>query len=122
MTGCIVISWGSAVRGREAKGLEVFGKAVERFEGLAKTGRIHAHKEYFALTGNTGRVGGFMIAEGEVEELLKLQGEEEQIKLQQQAQAIVNDFNVQVFVGGSDRTVQERMTAYTETLSELGYL
>ncbi len=122
MTGAMVITWGSPVRGREAKGLEVFGKAVERFEGLAKQGHIHAHKEYFALTGNTGRVGGFMIVEGKVEKLLALQGEEEQIRLQQQAGAIVNDFTVQIFAGGSDRTVQERMSAYTETLSELGYL
>ena len=122
MTGAMVISWGSPVRGREAKGLEVFGGAVERFEGLAKQGRIHSHKEYFALTGNTGRVGGFMIVEGEVEELLTLQGQEEQIRLQQRAQAIVNDFNVQIFAGGSDRTVQERMSSYTETLNELGYL
>ena len=69
MNGATVIRWGAAVPGREAKGLEVFGKAIEFFEGLSKTGRIHGHREYIALTGS---VGGFMLVEGESKELLSL--------------------------------------------------
>lgn len=122
MTGAIVFTWGGAVRGREAKGLETFSKAVEQFEGLAKQGRIHAHKEYFAVTGNAGRVAGFMIIEGDLDELLKLQSEPEQVQLQTRAQAIVENFNVQIFAGGSDRAVQERMTTYMETLQGIGVL
>jgi hypothetical protein len=122
MTGAIVITWGAPVRGREAKGMEVFGHAIERFEGLAKEGRIHGHREYFAVTGNTGRVGGFMLIEGDLQELVRLQGEEEQIVLQQKASAIVENFSVQIFAGGSDRAVQERMTSYVETLQGLGVM
>ena len=66
MTGAVVIRWGGVVPGREAKALEVFGKSVERFEQLAKQGRIHAHKEYIALTGG---IGGFTFVEGDIEEL-----------------------------------------------------
>ena len=122
MTGAIVFTWGSAVRGREARGLEIFTKAIEQFEALAKQGRIHAHKEYIAVTGNAGRVAGFMMVEGQLDELLKLQTEPEQVRLQTQAQQIVDNFSVQVFAGGSDRAIQERMTTYTETLQELGVL
>jgi hypothetical protein len=100
----------------------VFGKAIGRFEQLAKQGRIHGHKEYLAVTGNSGRVAGFMIVEGELEELLRLQAEPEQVKLLTEAQAITDNFNVQIFAGGTDRAVQERITMYSETLQELGVL
>ena len=122
MTGAIVYTWGGPVRGREAKGLETFGEAVERFEGLAKQGRIHAHKEYLAVTGNSGRVSGFMIVEGQLEELLKLQTEPEQQELMIKANAIVENFNVQVFAGGTDATIQERMGTYVQTLQGLEVL
>ena len=69
MNGALIITWGSNVPGREAKGLEVFGKALAHFDELAKKGRIHGHKEYLALTGNVDRLAGFMVIEGPVEEL-----------------------------------------------------
>src|SRR3954454_9185598 len=68
MTGAVLVRWGANIPGRESKGLEVFAKSIARFEQLAKQGRIHSHNEYIALTGD---VGGFMIVEGEVEELQK---------------------------------------------------
>jgi hypothetical protein len=118
-TGAVVIRWGASVPGREAKGLEVFGGAVERFEQFAKAGRIHAHKEYFALTGPGG---GFMIAEGEVGELQKIVAEPETIALNAKAEAIVSDFDIQLFVGGTDKAVQETMGTYMGALKEIGYL
>ena len=60
MNGAVVIRWGASVPGREAKGLEVFGNAVMRFEEYLKAGRIHSHREFFSLTGQDG---GFMIVE-----------------------------------------------------------
>lgn len=122
MTGAMIITWGAPVRGREAKGLEIFGNAVERFEQLAKTGRIHSHKEFFNITGNLGTWAGMMIVEGDIDELLKLQAEDEQLRLQAKAQSIVEHFTVQICLGGSDRSVQESMNRYVESLQGLGYL
>jgi hypothetical protein len=119
MTGAIMIKWGQSVPGREAKGLEVFGKAVERFEGFAKQGRIHEHQEYFGLTGGEN---GFMLIRGEVEELLKILAEPESIKLNAQAAAIVNDFHIAVYQGGSDQSVQDSIGTYMGGLQELGYM
>ena len=76
MNGALIITWGGNVPGREAKGLEVFGKALAYFDELAKTGRVHGHKEYISLTGNIDEVAGTMVVEGSVEELLKIQAEE----------------------------------------------
>lgn len=119
MNGAIVISWKHTIPGRETKALEVFGAAVERFEGLAKTGRIHAHHEYFAITGADG---GFMLVTGELNELLAISSEPETLALNAKAAAIVNDFSIQVFAGGTDKAVQELMGNYTESMTSLGYM
>lgn len=119
MNGATIIRWGSGIPGREANGLDVFGKAVARMEELAKQGRIHSHKEFFALT---GREGGFMIVEGEVEELLRVAAEPETLALNTKAGAIVQEFEVQVYAGGSDQAIQELIGNYTTSLSEIGYM
>jgi len=119
MTGAVVISWGAGIPGREAKGVEVFGKAVGRFEELAKQGRIHSHREFFSVTGPDG---GFMILEGELSELLSITAEPETLALNAQAAAIVSDFEVRVYGGGSDQAVQQLMGNYASSLQEIGYM
>lgn len=122
MNGAIIATWGTPVRGREAKSLEVFGKALAHYDDLAKQGRIHSHREYFSMTGNAGKWSGMQIVEGEIDELLKLQTEESQRRLMSEAQQIVENFTVQICVGGSERTIADEMTLYTDTLKALGYL
>jgi hypothetical protein len=118
MTGATVIRWGASIPGRETKGLEVFAAAVERFEGLAKSGRIHSHKEYFSVD---GKVGGFMLIEGEVEELYKIAAEPETLAMNTKAAQIVQDFEIQTYGGGTDKSVQELVGTYLGSLGELGY-
>jgi len=118
MNGAIQISWKASVPGREAKSIEVFGAALERFEGLLKQGRIHAHEEYFAVTGTEG---GFMLVRGDVEELMKISVEQETLALNAKAAAIVQDFTIQVYGGGTDQSVQEIMGTYIGSLQEIGY-
>ncbi len=119
MNGCGVIRWGASVPGRETKGLEVFGKAIERFEGLAKQGRVHGHQEYYSLT---GRDGGFMIVQGTLEELLKITAEQETLQLNAQAAAIFEDFEIQLYGGGSDQSTQELVGMYMGSMQQLGYM
>jgi hypothetical protein len=119
MTGAIVIRWGAIVPGREAKAMEVFGQAVARFEDLQKAGRIHGHREYFALTGADG---GMAVAEGEISELMAIVAEDDTIKLNVQSAAIVQEFEVNVMGGGSDQAVQSLMTTSVGALADIGYL
>lgn len=119
MTGALVIRWGQAIAGREAKSLQVFGAAIARFDDYAKQGRIHGHREYIALS---GRDGGFMIADGEVEELAKIMSEDATLTLNSQASAIVADFEVQLYAGGSAETLQQVIGLYGTALGEIGYL
>ena len=119
MNCATVIRWGASIPGREAKGLDVFGKAIEHFEGLGKKGRIQGHREYIALTGQDG---GFMLIEGDTDELLKIVSEPETLALNAQAAAVVQDFSVQVYAGGTDQAIQQLIGNYSGALQEVGYL
>src|SRR4051794_41066622 len=119
MNGAIVIRWGASVAGREAKGVEGFGNAGQRFEEFFKTGRIHSPQKDFFVTGTDG---GFMIAQGELAELLAIAAEDETLKLNAQASAIVHDFEVQVYGGGTDEAVQSMVGLYAGSLQEIGYM
>jgi hypothetical protein len=119
MNGATVVRWGAPIPGREAKGLEVFGKAIEYFEGLSKQGRVHGHHEYIALT---GRAGGMMVVEGEVAELQKILAEPDTMKLNSQAEAITQDFEITVYAGGNDNTIQEVIGTYAGAMAEIGYM
>lgn len=118
MTGAVLVRWGATIPGRETKGLEVFAKAIERFEQLAKQGRIHAHTEYISLT---GKVGGFMLIQGEIEELQKILMEPENLALTTQASLIVADFEQNFYGGGSDQTIQQLIGVELDSLATLGY-
>jgi hypothetical protein len=96
------------------------GQAVAARPRAGVTGSIRDHtEEFFALT---GREGGFMICEGEVEELLRIAAEPETLALNAKAAAIVQDFEVQVYAGGSDQAIQELIGNYIASLSEIGYM
>lgn len=117
-TGATVITWGGPIPGREMKALEVFGKALAFMDELAKEGRIHGHKEYFAVTGPSP--SGFMIIEGDVEELLRLEANEDNLKLRAAASQIVQNFSAQVYSGGSEAAINEGVTNVLGVYAELG--
>jgi hypothetical protein len=119
MHGALMFRWGRSIPGREAASLDVFGSAINRFETLAKEGRIHGHHEYVSIT---GRDGGFALVEGETEELTKILAEEESLRLNAQASAVVDDFEVQTFIGGTDQAVQQAVGTYTASLHDIGYM
>ena len=119
MNGAIMIRWGASIPGREALGLDVFGKAIAHFEGMAKSGRVHGHHEYLSVTGDTG---GFMMVEGDLDEMMKILAEEDTLKLNNQASAIVSDFAIQAYAGGTDNAVQQLIGDYTTSLQEIGFM
>jgi hypothetical protein len=48
--------------------------------------------------------------------------EPETLALNAKAGAIVQDFEIQVYAGGSDQAIQELVGNYATSLSEIGYL
>jgi hypothetical protein len=119
VTGALVISWGANVPGREAKGIESFTRALGYFEELSKEGRIHGHREYVNVS---GRDGGFVIIDGELEELQKIMIEDEFLRRRTEGGAVVEDFRIELFLGGTDQSIQEGLTLFAETLNSMGMM
>ena len=114
--GALILTWGNSVRGREGKSLEVFGKALAYYDELAKEGRIHGHREFFAMTGNAGDRAGTMVVEGDLDELMKIQTEEKSQRLLGEAGLICDNFNVQICEAADDQAVGR----YLSILGEMG--
>jgi len=119
MNGALMMRWGPSIPGREAASLDVFGSVITWLETLAKSGRIHSHHEYFSVT---GRFGGFALLEGELEELTKILVEEDTQRINDKAGAVVRDYEIQTYFGGSDQTIQQAVANYTTTLKDLGFM
>lgn len=119
MNGAVVISWGTPVRGREAKSLEVFGKAIAHFDALAKSGRIHGHQEFIS---RTGKQSGFMLVTGDLDELTKIQNEDEVLALTTAGGTICDDFRVNLYEGGTEKATTESIQRYVGVMTDLGYL
>lgn len=118
MNGAMVVTWGSVVRGREAKALEVFQGAQELWDAKAKEGKIHDHKSYFNLI---GRAGGMTIISGTVEALSELQTSDEVRKLTWQAQLIVEDFESGLYIGGDEQSIMQAVGESVQTEQDMGY-
>jgi len=114
--GAVIFTWGAPVRGREMKGLEVFGKALAFWDEKAKEGRIHGHREYFSLTGNATQQVGTMVVEGELGELLRIQTEDESMRIQTEAGQICENFTVQICEANSEDAINR----YVGTLQAMG--
>ena len=118
--GSVGFYLGSAVRGRELKGLEVFGEGLTYFDNLAKEGRVQGVRTYVANTGDLSELAGMLIVEGELSELQAVQLEPEYQKITAKAENIVDHLTIHLMTGGSPDDIAESIGSATETLGELG--
>jgi hypothetical protein len=91
--GALFIGWGSAVRGREQKALEVFQEALEYYGRLQQQGDIQGF-EPVALEPHGGDLAGFLLVKGESDKLAALRASDEFISLNTRAQLVVENFGV----------------------------
>ena len=119
LTGAAVYRWGAPLPGREGLALRVFERFLEWCDDLAKTGRIHGHEEWMSVTGGPG---GLLVMSGPLEELLALQAEDEALRLRQEASLVVSAFDLQVYAGGSDASVQQVLRDWTQAADDLDLL
>lgn len=117
-TGAIIFSWSGNKAGREAKGLEVFAKAGQYYEGLEKAGRISGTRVYLPLTGGTG----MYVVEGNVRSLLELTTDDEFSRLAQEAGLATENFQMNVVLGGSPDSLAEGMGNFVTLLQDQGLL
>jgi hypothetical protein len=113
----IFMGWGSPVRGRELKGLEVFGEAVALWGKLQQEGKLESFEPVF-LVPHGGDLQGFFLLRGERAALDEIQASEEFQRLSTRASQIVESFGV--VPGYCGEGIQGPMAIYQEAVSELG--
>jgi hypothetical protein len=112
----LFLGWGPPVRGREAKGLAVFGEAIEFYGGLQQDGKIESF-EAVLLEPHGGELGGFFLIRGSADQMSALRVDEAFERLTTRASFIVEDIGVVgAYIGDG---LARAMGVYQEQIADL---
>jgi hypothetical protein len=112
----LFIGWGAPVRGREAKGLEVFNESLAYYGRLQQNDVIEGF-ETVILEPHGGELAGFILLRGSEEKLAKLRVDDEFVRLSTRAGLIVEGVGV---VGAAlGEGLEAAITTYQQAISEL---
>ena len=89
----LFIGWGQAVRGREAKGLQVFNEGVEFWTGQQESGAIE-NFEVVLLAPHGGDLAGFMLVRGSQEQIAAARSNAEFQRINARAETIVDGLGI----------------------------
>jgi hypothetical protein len=112
----LVTTFGSSLRGREAKSLEVFTEVLTFLGKQAAEGRCSQPEPYFAAHSSNGMV----IVRGRSDALAEITESEEYEKLLTKSQMIVEDLKSHWYLTGEE--IDRGMRIFAEAGSELGYM
>lgn len=108
--------WGPPVRGREAKGLEVFGEAIGWWSARVDAGDVESF-DVVLLEPHGGELAGFILAKGSEEQIAAVRNHEELGRLTTRAAMIVDNVGVVAAVTGDG--IQESIGIYQEAIADL---
>lgn len=112
----LFIGWGAPVRGREERGLDVFGEALALQASLQEEGAIESF-EVVLLGPHGGGLAGFVLVRGSREQIATVREREEIERLNTRAAMIVEDFGmIDAYLGES---VGSQIEIYREAVTEL---
>ena len=111
----LVISWGAPVRGREARGIEVFNEAVGIAGRMQQEGRIESFD--IVLLEPSGDMSGYFEMHGSAEQLAAVRADEEFRRHLVAASLVVDD--LRMFNGATGQGVAEQMAMYTEAIAKV---
>jgi hypothetical protein len=112
----LFIGWGPPVRGREAKGLEVFNEALAYYARLQQDGTIES-SETVILEPHGGDLAGFILVRGSEEKLAQLRVDDEFVRLNTRAGLIVEGVGVVGAALGDG--LEQAVGTYQQAVSEL---
>lgn len=112
----LFIGWGAPVRGREARGLEVFNESIGYWGRLQQDGRIESF-EVVLLYPHGGDLYGFALLRGSHEQLNEVGGDEEFLRLTTRAGLIVERLGVVRAALGEG--LQQQVALFQEATGEL---
>ncbi|HEX3318300.1 MAG TPA: hypothetical protein VHR88_09790 [Solirubrobacteraceae bacterium] len=112
----LFIGWGAPVRGREAKGLEVFNEALAYYGRLQQEGTIESF-EAALLEPHGGDLQGFVLLRGSSETLAALRVDDEFVRISTRADQIVDGLGV---VGGAlGDGLADAISVYQDAIGEV---
>ena len=112
----LFIGWGAPVRGREAKGLEVFNQSIEYWGRLQQEGRIESF-EVVILYPHGGDLAGFALLRGTHDQLNNVGGDEEFLRLTARAGLHVERLGIVRATLGDG--LEQQITIYRQAVGEL---
>lgn len=112
----LFIGWGSPVRGREQKAIEVFNESMAYWGQLQSSGEIEGVEAYL-LTPHGGDLGGFAILKGEQSKLMDVERSEGFQRMVARANLIIENLGVvHAFTGEG---LANQMAMFNAQVSEL---
>ena len=112
----LFIGWGAPVRGREAKGLEVFSEALAYYGRLQQEGAIEGF-ETAILEPHGGDLQGFVLIRGSEDKLAELRVDDEFVRLSTRASLVIEGLGVIGAALGDG--LQDAIGTYQQAISEL---
>jgi hypothetical protein len=89
----LFIGWGQTVRGREAKGLQVFDEGVQFWRGQQASGAIESFEVVF-LAPHGGDLAGFLLVRGSHEQIAAVRANAEFQRINARAAAVVDGLGI----------------------------
>jgi len=112
----LFVGWGAPVRGREAKGLEVFGEAGAFYGKCQEAGEIDSF-EVVLLSPHGGGLAGFFLLHGSSEQCAALRERDEFQRILTRAGLVVQDLGVVNALAGE--AIGEQIEVYREAIGAI---
>jgi hypothetical protein len=113
----LFIGWGAPVRGREAKGLDVFNEGIEYWGRLQQEGQIESF-EVVLLNPHGGDLYGFSLLRGSGEAIDRIRASDEFNRLVSRAGLVVDGLGIVSAALGE--SLGPQVERYRQALGELG--
>jgi hypothetical protein len=112
----LFIGWGAPVRGREAKGLQVFGEGAQYFGQLQQDGEIESF-DTVVLGPHGGDLYGFFLLRATTAQLDAVRARDDFLRITARAGLVVERLGI--VPAAVDEAVQRQLTLYQEAVQEL---
>lgn len=112
----LFIGWRTPVRGREAKGLDVFEEALAFQSRLQEAGDIESY-EVAILGPHEGGLNGFILIRGSEQQMVALRANDEFQRINARASMVVDDLGV--VDAAIDGGIADGLATYRQAISDL---
>ncbi|HLJ02197.1 MAG TPA: hypothetical protein VKT31_02090 [Solirubrobacteraceae bacterium] len=111
----LFIGWGTPVRGREERGLEVFNEALGLYGRMQQDGRIEAFN--VCLFDPNSNLNGFIELHASAEQLAAARNDDEFRRVMMDAALVVDDLHV--IEGFTNEGIAREMARYQEAIAKV---